>query len=144
MLQTLKIKNFALIADQTIEFGFGFNVLVGETGAGKSLILDALSFALGDKSNKLNIRHGQQKMSVQAVFDCNKQIEEFLNDNDIDIEDNLIISRSLTIEGKSDVRINGVIVPVSILKQLGSLLVDVYAQNENVELLNSKKLYVLT
>ncbi|MBQ9786209.1 MAG: AAA family ATPase, partial [Clostridia bacterium] len=82
MLQMLKIKNFALIADQTIEFSSGFNVLIGETGAGKSLILDALSFVLGDKANKLNIRHGENKMSVQAVFDSNSTIASFLQDND--------------------------------------------------------------
>lgn len=138
MLQTLKIKNFALIADQAIEFCGGFNVLVGETGAGKSLILDSLSFALGDKANKLNIRHNEQKMSVQAVFDNSALILNFLRENDIDEDDNLVISRSLTIEGRSDCRINGTIVPVSILKSLGSLIVDTYAQNENIELLKVK------
>ena len=138
MLRTLRIKNFALIAEQTINFKAGFNVLVGETGAGKSLILDALSFVLGEKSNKLNIRHGQQKMSVQAVFDCDEIIENFLNENDIDIDDGLLLTRSLNIDGKSDIRVNGTIVSVSILKQLSTLLVDTCAQNENIELLKVK------
>lgn len=138
MLQTLKIKNFALISDQTIEFTNGFNVLVGETGAGKSLILDAISFVLGDKANKLNIRHNEQKMSVQAVFDNSSIVLDFLNENDIDEDENLIISRSLTIEGKSDCRINGTIVSVSTLKRLSNLILDTYAQNENVELLKAK------
>lgn len=138
MLQTLKIKNFALIADQTIEFTNGFNVLVGETGAGKSLILDAISFVMGDKANKLNIRHNEQKMSVWAIFDNSSTVLDFLNENDIEPEDNLIVSRSLTIEGKSDCRINGSIVTVSQLKMLASLMLDTYAQNENIELLKVK------
>lgn len=138
MLQTLKIKNFALIADQTIEFKGGFNVLIGETGAGKSLILDSLSFVLGDKANKLNIRHGEQKMSVQAVFDNTPAIESFLEDNGIDVEDNLYLSRSLSQEGRGDTRINGNIVPASLLRSLSAIMVDTYAQNENIELLKVK------
>ena len=74
MLVTLKIKNFALIADQTIEFEKGFNVLVGETGAGKSLILDALNFVLGDKASRLNLRTGETKMLVQAIFDNSSKV----------------------------------------------------------------------
>lgn len=138
MLHTLNIKNFALIADQTIEFKQGFNVLIGETGAGKSLILDALSFVLGDKANKLNIRHGEQKMSVQAVFDNSPRLKQFLEDNDIDEDDNLIVRRSLTIDGKSDCRINGTIVSAGTLKTLASIILDTYAQNENIELLKVK------
>lgn len=144
MLEVLKIKNFALIADQTIEFGAGFNVLIGETGAGKSLILDALSFVLGEKANKLNIRHGQEKMTVQAVFSLNRLVETFLNENDIDVEDQLIVSRSLNVDGKSDCRINGQIVAVATLKSMGELLLDTYAQNENIELLKVKNhLFIL-
>ena len=143
MLRTLKIKNFALIADQTLEFGSGFNVLVGETGAGKSLILDAISFVLGDKANKVNIRHGENKMSVWAVFDCDKAINDYLEENGIDVDDGLIINRSLTLDGKSDCRVNGAIVNVSFLKVLGELLADIYAQNENISLLSPKNHIVI-
>ena len=139
MLRLLKIKNFALIYDQTIEFSDGFNVIIGSTGAGKSLIIDAISFVLGDKSNRLNIRTGEDKLTVQAVFDCSdKRVVEFLEDNDIDVDDNLIISRSLNTDGKSDARINGTIVSVGTIKNLSSLLIDIYAQNENIDLLSSK------
>lgn len=139
MLSTLVIKNFALIENQTIEFKKGFNVLVGETGAGKSLILDALGFALGDKANKINLRTGETKMFVQAIFDeVNADVCSFLNDQGVDIEENLILSRSYTIEGKNECRINGVVVPTATLKALGLLLVDTYAQNENIELLKVK------
>ena len=139
MLSTLVIKNFALIENQTIEFKKGFNVLVGETGAGKSLILDALGFALGDKANKINLRTGETKMFVQAVFDeFNADISSFLNDQGVDVEENLILSRSYTVEGKNECRINGVVVPTATLKVLGLLLIDTYAQNENIELLKVK------
>ncbi len=138
MLHTLKIKNFALIYDQTINFTNNFNVLVGETGAGKSLILDALSFVLGDKANKMNIRFGEDKLSVQAVFDNNKNTLAFLEENNIDSDDFLIISRSLSQDGKSIATINGSIVTTSLLKQVAIKLIDSYAQNENIELLNVK------
>ena len=139
MLQTLRIKNFALLHDEVIEFNNGFNVLVGETGYGKSLIIDALSFVLGSKANKLNIRSGENKCVVQAVFsEIGKVAIDLLNEYDIDYDDSVVISRSLSIDGKSDCRVNGSIVPVGFLKQLSELIVDTYAQNENVELLNSK------
>lgn len=139
MLQTLRIKNFALIEEQTIEFKKGFNVLVGETGAGKSLILDALNFVLGEKSNKLNLRFGKDKMFVQAVFDdVSSDACALLSDNGVDVDDNIIISRTFTQEGKSECRVNGNIVPVGVLKELTTYLLDTCAQNENIELLKVK------
>lgn len=139
MLQTLRIKNFALLQDEAIEFGNGFNVLVGETGSGKSLIIDALSFVLGDKSNKLNIRSGENKCVVQAVFtDIGDVATNLLSEYDVDFDGDIIITRSLSVDGKSDCRVNGTIVPVNFLKQLSELIVDTYAQNENVELLRVK------
>lgn len=139
MLLTLKIKNFALIADQTIEFSEGFNVLVGETGAGKSLILDALAFVLGEKASKLNLRTGESKMFVQAMFDNNSSnIKEWLDQNGIDQDDYLILTRTQNIDGKTECRVNGVLVTASTLKTLSIYLVDAYAQNENIELLKPK------
>lgn len=140
MLQTLRIKNFALIEDQTIAFKKGFNVLVGETGAGKSLVLDALSFVLGSKSNKLNLRKGKDKLFVQAVFDyVSKSVKNVLMDNGIDFDnDELIFSRTMNMDGKTESRINGVIVPVSVVKYISAMIVDTCEQNENVQLLNVK------
>lgn len=138
MLRTLKIKNFALISDEQIEFKKGFNVLVGETGAGKSLILDALAFVMGEKANKLNLRHGEEKMFVQAVFDSNNMVAPILDENGIEIEDDVIFTRTLNLDGKSECRVNGVIVPASVVKLLAVNLLDTYAQNENIELLKVK------
>ena len=138
MLRTLRIKNFALISDEHIEFKNGFNVLVGETGAGKSLVLDALAFVMGEKSNKLNIRHGEEKLFVQAVFDYDYSVLSILEENGIEVDEELIFTRTLNLDGKSECRVNGVIVPVSIVKVLAVNLLDTYAQNENIELLKIK------
>ena len=139
MLLSLKIKNFALIADQTIVFDKGFNVLVGETGSGKSLILDALSFVLGDKASKLNLRSGESKLFVQAVFDNDShEIQDWLKNNCIDADDYLIITRSQNLEGKTECRVNDVMITATSLKLLSGFLVDAYAQNESIELLKVK------
>jgi len=140
MLVTLSLKNFALFSDATINFKNGFNILIGETGAGKSLIFDALNFVLGAKGNKINIRHEQDKMSVQAVFsNIGEDLNKLLTDNGIEVEDNLYLSRILTIDGRSEARVNGMIVPVFLLKNIASLLVNVFNQNESIDLLDSKK-----
>lgn len=142
MLQSLLIKNFALIKNQTINFSSGFNVLVGETGAGKSLILDALSFVLGDKSNKLNIRYGESRLFVQAVFfvnDDNIAFIDLLRDADIDFSDNqIVITRSFSIDGKVENKINDVFVTVGLIKKLAPFLMDFYAQNDSYEMMNEK------
>ncbi len=139
MLKTLTIKNFAIIENTSLSFHLGFNVLIGETGAGKSIILDALNFVLGDKPSKDNIRHGSTELIVKAVFEnvSNKVIEK-LNEFQIECDDILIISRSFNIEGKSTCSINGEPVTVTMLKQIGNLILDFYGQNESVSILNVK------
>lgn len=139
MLQTLSIKNFAIIESTSLSFNLGFNVLIGETGAGKSIILDALNFVLGAKPNKDDIRNGETEMSVKAVFgDIKKQVIEKLNEFQIDYDDLLIISRSFNSDGKSSCSINGEPVTVGMLKQIGTLLMDMYGQHESLDLLNTK------
>ncbi len=139
MLKTLTIKNFAIIENISLSFHLGFNVLIGETGAGKSIILDALNFVLGDKPSKDNIRHGSTELSVKAAFEnVSNNIKEKLNEFQIECDDILIISRSFSIEGKSTSLINGEPVTVSMLKQIGNMILDFYGQNESVSILNVK------
>lgn len=139
MLKSLSIKNFAIIKNIDINFESKFNVIVGETGAGKSMVLDALNFVLGGKSNKDNIRHNEQSMSVRAVFEnYNKNTANILSEYDIEQEDVLIISRSFNQEGKSSCLVNGQSVTVSMLKNIAETLLDFYGQHENVELLKVK------
>ncbi len=139
MLKTLTIKNFAIIENTSLSFHLGFNVLVGETGAGKSIILDALNFVLGDKPSKDNIRHGATELVVKAIFEnIGEKVIEKLNEFEIECEDMLIVSRSFNIEGKSFCLLNGEPVTVSMLKQIGALILDFYGQNESVSILNVK------
>ena len=144
MLQTLKIENYALIKNSTIEFKEGLNVLLGETGAGKSLIFNSLLFVLGGKADKSFVRAGESLMRVEAMFvDINKEAENFLKDSGYEYEGELLLSRTLSLEGKSSIRINGMMATSSILKELSKFLVDSFAQHENVELLNYKNHIVL-
>lgn len=138
MLETLNIKNFAIIENTSLSFNLGFNVLIGQTGAGKSIVINALNFVLGDKPNKDNIRTGENEMYVKAVFsNLSQKVNDCLNSFDIACDDVLIISRSFNIEGKSSCKINGETVTVSMLKQIGSLLVDICGQHDGTMLLNS-------
>lgn len=139
MLQKLSIKNIALIDYAEIPFSNGLNVLSGETGAGKSVILESLNFVLGAKADKTLIRSGQNDCSVVAEFNVenNNAIYDIYNELDFEQEDLLIISRKFTIDGKSSIKINGNSATVSMLKKFTSLLVDVHGQSEHFNLLKT-------
>lgn len=137
MLQKLTIKNIALIDSVEIPFSKGLNVLSGETGAGKSVIIDSLNFVLGAKADKTLIRTGQTECSVVAEFDVcdNQTINAVYQELDFENEDVLIISRKFTIDGKSSIKINGNTATVSMLRKFTSALVDVHGQSEHFNLL---------
>ena len=138
MLQSLNLIHVALLSSLTIDFGKGLNILIGETGAGKSIIFDSLNFVLGSKPDKTLIRSGENEMKVEALFsNINNQAKELLNNLGFEDEE-ILLSRILTLEGKSTIRINGCISTLSILKQVGAILLDSYSQHESIELLNSK------
>ena len=139
MLQKLTIKNVALIDCAQINLTDGLNVLSGETGAGKSVIIESLNFVLGAKADKSLIRTGQTECMVIAEFDVsdNSSIVQVFNELDIESEDTLIISRKFTIDGKSSIKINGNSATVSMLKKFTSLLVDVHGQSEHFNLLKT-------
>lgn len=139
MIEHIKIKNVALLRNVSIDFSEGFNVLLGETGAGKSIILDALNFVLGAKADKELITTGEESLRVEASFSSySKDVDNELSELGIEQEENLIISRTLTIEGKSDIRINGNSATLSMLKSVTKYLVDSYSQHENLILLKPK------
>lgn len=138
MLRTLTIKNIALIDFAEIDFGAGLNILTGETGAGKSIIIDSLNFVLGERADKSLIRNGETEALVEAEFEkVNALTEDILREYDIDFDDGLILSRKMTDDGKNVCRVNGIKVTVSALKNIASSLVDIYGQHENSVLLNS-------
>lgn len=137
MLIGLNINNIVLIERLNLEFGAGLNILTGETGAGKSILLDALSLALGARSDTGLIRHGCDSASVTAIFDSvPSEIVPVLSEFDIDITDGLILRRTLTQDGKSRAWINDVPVSVKTLKQVGDALVEIHGQFANHALLN--------
>ena len=138
MLKTLTVWNFALIEFINIEFSSGLNILTGETGAGKSILIDALSIILGAKASADNIRQSAEWMKVEAVFDCaeNSDIKDLLETMDIVYEeDEIIVSRRYTVQNKNVITINGCQITLSNLKLLGQKLIDIHGQHENQALL---------
>ena len=139
MLEKLNIKNVALIKSLEINFQSGFNVILGETGAGKSIIIDSLNFALGSKADKTLIRAGEETMAVSALFvDVSNNVKSILCGFGLDESDEVLLSRTYSQNGKGEARINGEIVAISMLKQIGEALVDSYGQNESIALLKQK------
>jgi len=139
MLKNLYIKNIALISELNVNFYGGLNVLSGETGAGKSVIIDSLNFVFGGKTDKSIIKSGENSAIVSAVFSLSEESrEEFSKEFGIEFEDeNILFSRALNADGRSDVRINGRPVTVSVLKALTSCIVDVHGQYEHQSLLKT-------
>lgn len=136
MLKNLFIRNVALVDRAELSFAEGLNVLSGETGAGKSVILDSIDFVLGAKADKSMIRHGEAECSVRAEFSCeDNEIKEILREFDIEEDESLVISRKLNQEGKGGAKINGCAVTLSMLKRITSRLVDVHGQSEHFYLL---------
>ena len=138
MLIGLHISNIVLIEKLNLQFGAGLNIMTGETGAGKSILLDALSLALGARSDTGLIRSVCETASVSAEFDfINNNLKEILNENGIDYDDGVILRRTLSIDGKSRAWVNDVPVSIKILKQIGDELVEIHGQFESHSLLDA-------
>ncbi|WP_394903052.1 DNA repair protein RecN [Clostridium butyricum] len=136
MLIQLNIKNFALIEEMTINFKEGFNILSGETGAGKSIMIDAIDFVLGGKFSKSLIRTGEDRTYVEALFTLDgSKVCEVLDELDIEYDDVLIISRESHQSGKNLIKINGKSLITSQLKRVRAKLLDIHGQHQNQELL---------
>ena len=143
MLVVLNIKNFALIQELSVEFGAGFNILSGETGAGKSILIDTIDYVLGGKFSKELIRYGEDKTYVEAIFDMeNDKIYTLLNDLNIENDELLVVSRETTISGKSIIKVNGKTIVLSQLKRIREKLLDIHGQHQNQSLL-SKGTHIL-
>lgn len=137
MLSRLYISNIVLIEKLNLDFGPGLNVLTGETGAGKSILLDSLALALGARSDIGLVRSGCETASVIAEFDeINESLQSTLSENGIDYDGNLILRRTLSADGKSRAWINDIPVSIKLLKQVGDELVEIHGQFANHTLLN--------
>ncbi|MGI5911702.1 MAG: DNA repair protein RecN [Syntrophomonadaceae bacterium] len=143
MLQEIYISNFILIDQLRIEFGEGYNVLSGETGAGKSIIIDAMGLIMGERVKNDWIRDSSRKAIAEAVFILSEESKAllFLRDNNLieDDEDTLIISREISPSGRSQAKINGRNVTAGILKELAGLLLDMHLQHEHLSILKPDK-----
>ncbi len=140
MLLTLNIRNYILIDQLTLDFVKGFSVFTGETGAGKSILIDAIGIICGDKFTVDHIRQGQNKALIEAEFKIkDERVIQVLSESGFDLEDDvLIISREVTQEAKSSIRINGKVALISLLKSIGVYLVDIHSQHDTHYLLNQK------
>ncbi|MGV8145044.1 MAG: DNA repair protein RecN [Alkaliphilus sp.] len=140
MLLELEVKNFALIDELNIQFGKGLNILTGETGAGKSIIIDAVNMAIGERADREFVRSGCNKCTVQAVFRVDKTsvISAMLEELGIEKseEDCIILMREIYINGRSVCRINGIIVTRGVLKSITEKLIDIHGQHNHQSLLN--------
>lgn len=140
MLWQLSIKNLAIIDDVSIEFTDGFNVLTGETGAGKSIIIDAINLIIGARADRELIRTGEASATVEAIFtlDDNKELIDTLTELDfIDPEDTeLLITRIIYANGRNVIRVNGRAVVASVLKDIAQMLIDIHGQHQHQSLLN--------
>lgn len=138
MLLELYIENFVLIDQLTIPFEKGLNILTGETGAGKSILLGALDLILGGKFNKDLIKNSGAKSVIQGTFEVEESAVKLLEDHGIDVDDCLVmVSREMHNSGRSVLRINGRMVPRNIVALLGDVLMDIHGQHEHQSLLNS-------
>lgn len=145
MLTTLTVKNFAIIDNITIDFSKGFTVLTGETGAGKSLIIDAIGLLFGNRASPSMIRTGFNKAIVEGVFEeCSKKVKQLLETYGIDEldDDIVVIKREINDTGKSITRINGLVVTLNQLEQLANMMADIHTQNDTKKLFDVNN-YVL-
>ncbi len=139
MIHALTIKNIALIDHLTIEFGTGLNVMTGETGAGKSIIVDSMNLVLGERADRDLIRTGEKGARVEAVFFIdNESVQDLYEKYGIEAAEELIVSRDLTADGKNTCRINGMAVNLTALKEWMDRIVDLHGQHEHQYLLQSK------
>lgn len=143
-LEEISIRNLGIIEESHLELGRGLNVLTGETGAGKTMILTALNLVLGGKSDSSLVRSGSDRLTATATFaiegDISKEFDLALSDNDAAVEDNqLIFSRSVTAEGKSKALCSGVTVPASALVDLSQYLIEIHGQSANTQLVKAAR-----
>ncbi len=136
MIKELRVSNFAIIEDLKINFNEGMTVLTGETGAGKSLIIDTISLLLGARADTDMIRYGMTSSKVVGIFNHNDKINDLLNKNGIEIKEDLEIVREIFNNSKNVIKINGTNVTLTFLKEVASYLADIHVQNDTYKLFN--------
>ncbi|MFP5470983.1 MAG: DNA repair protein RecN [Bacteroidia bacterium] len=137
MLLNLSIKNYALIEEINVDFSDGLNVITGETGSGKSIIIGALGLVLGDRADMSSAKNKDEKCLVEATFDISKlKLKTFFSDNELDFDKKTIVRREITPQGKSRAFINDTPVNLQLLKEFSSYVIDVHSQHQTLEINN--------
>jgi len=139
MLISLLVKDYALIENMGVEFQKGLNIITGETGAGKSILIDAMGLLLGDRASTQVVRKGANKSVVEGVFSVgdNPKVKKLLKENDVDHFDELIVRREVSLKGSNRCFLNDTPTSLSLLKDIGNLLIDLHGQHEHQSLLRS-------
>ena len=137
MLTSLEIKDYALIQNIQVEFNKGLNIITGETGAGKSILIGALGLLLGERASSETVRKGTKKSYVEGIFSIgdNDKVKRFLENNDFEYSEELIVRREISLKGSNRCFINDTPVQLSLIKQVGDLLIDLHGQHDHQSLL---------
>jgi len=140
MLKSLEIKDYALIEQVKVEFDTGLNIITGETGAGKSIIIDAMSLLLGERALTEVVRKGSKKSIVEGIFNVRKndKVKSILTENEIELWDEMIVRREISLKGSNRCFLNDTPVPLAVIKEMGYLLVDLHGQHEHQSLLRKE------
>ncbi|MDR3626116.1 MAG: DNA repair protein RecN [Ignavibacteriaceae bacterium] len=140
MIKSLQVKDYALIEHVNVEFGSGLNIITGETGAGKSILIDAMSLLLGERASTEVVRKDAAKSVVEGIFDVelNKKVKKILEENDIEFSPELIMRREISVKGSNRCFINDSPVSLALIKDVGNLLVDLHGQHEHQSLLRTE------
>ncbi len=140
MLKSLQVKDYALIEEINVEFGKGLNIITGETGAGKSILIDAMSLLLGERASTEVVRKGANKSVVEGIFEIesNKKVKKILEENEIDFLPELIMRREISLKGANRCFLNDTPVTLTLIKDAGNLLVDLHGQHEHQSLLRTE------
>ena len=139
MLRSLYIKNFILVDELSVDFNSGFNVFTGETGAGKSIIINAISLLSNKRSSVSYIQNNKDKAIIEAIFDLNDNMKKIMDDNGIDHDEELILTREIKRDGKNTYRINHRIVTGNIVETIMQNTIDIHSQHDTQYLLNKNK-----
>lgn len=140
MIKSLEIKDYAVIERINVEFGKGLNIITGETGTGKSILIDAMGLILGERASTEVIRKGAAKSVIEGIFevDGNKKVKSILEENDIDFFPEMIVRREISLKGSNRCFLNDSPVSLSLIKEIGNLLVDLHGQHEHQSLLHTE------
>ncbi|GAB2026517.1 DNA repair protein RecN [Lactovum odontotermitis] len=140
MLQELSIKNFAIIEEVSLSFDMGMTILTGETGAGKSIIIDAMNLLLGERASSDFVRHGADKAEIEALFfvSANSALDAQMTELGLTPTSELILRREIFANGRSSCRVNGQMVNLTSLREISEFLIDIHGQHDNQELMNAR------